>query len=185
MARSSGLSMRSSRAPREARRYAHITSDRRNPPTPRLTRCSRGWGRPTTRPRHPPCAVPTPAPRRLTTACAHSQEYDFFYRNCNHFCYDMAERLTNGPAPDGYDEFIDQVRLGLPAGSRWARSLFALPYLHVAPPPAACTRRVRVSAHQYGRTAAVDDARGDLRASEAHHQGVAQGVETSSRGVRG
>lgn len=53
MARSSGLSMRSSRAPREARRYAHITSDRRNPPTPRSTRCSRGWGRPITRPRHP------------------------------------------------------------------------------------------------------------------------------------
>ena len=27
------------------------------------------------------------------------QEYDFFLRNCNHFCYDRAERLA-GPLAD-------------------------------------------------------------------------------------
>ena len=27
------------------------------------------------------------------------QEYDFFMRNCNHFCYDLSERLA-GPWPD-------------------------------------------------------------------------------------
>ena len=52
------------------------------------------------------------------------QEYDFFLRNCNHFCYDLAERLT-APWGAADAQFLDEAVLheseailnSLPGGS--------------------------------------------------------------------
>mmetsp|Transcript_26293 Transcript_26293/g.52767 ORF Transcript_26293/g.52767 Transcript_26293/m.52767 type:complete len:220 (-) Transcript_26293:93-752(-) len=35
------------------------------------------------------------------------EEYDFFFRNCNHFCYDLSERLT-GPWEGADAVFMDE-----------------------------------------------------------------------------
>ena len=45
---------------------------------------------------------------QMATTDYTEDEYDFFFRNCNHFCFDLAERLTDDGLSEADSKFIDE-----------------------------------------------------------------------------